>query len=278
MKTCGILREVRGQRAVDGAGVHLVRVLGRGDTGEFDPFLMLDSFDSRNPADYLAGFPTHPHRGIETITYLISGEIAHEDSLGNRDTIRAGEAQWMTAGSGILHQEMPQHSERMLGFQLWLNLPRAEKMAEPAYLSIGPEQIGLERREGAEIRVLSGRFGGAEGVMPHHIPASIYDISLRPGVSLEIPVDPEETAFLFLIEGEALVEGRRIGEKTAALLEKGEAVAVAAPEEKPARVIFYSGRPLGEPIAWGGPIVMNTDAELSHAFAELRAGTFIKHK
>ena len=278
MKKCAIRREVRGQRAVDGAGVHLVRVLGRGDTKEFDPFLMLDSFDSLNPEDYLAGFPTHPHRGIETITFLISGEIAHADSLGNRDTIRAGEAQWMTAGSGILHQEMPRRSERMLGLQLWLNLPRDEKMAPPAYLSILPEQIGVERREGAEIRVISGRFGEAVGVVPQHIKASIYDISLAPGGAMDIPVDPAENAFVFLIEGDALVAGRQVGSKTAVLLGEGEAVTVAAPTETSARLIFCSGKPLGEPIAWGGPIVMNTDDELNHAFAELRQGTFIKHK
>lgn len=277
MKKCTIRKEVKGQRAVDGAGVHLVRVLGHGNTKEFDPFLMLDSFDSVNPSDYLAGFPTHPHRGIETVTYLISGEIAHEDSMGNKDTIRAGEAQWMTAGSGILHQEMPQRSERMLGFQLWLNLPQSEKMTPPAYLSIGKEQIGLERREGAEIRVLTGQFGAAVGVTPRHIKASIYDIALEPGKALDIPVNPDESAFVFLIEGDALVEGKKIVSKTAVLLEQGEAVTVAAPEASGARIIFYSGRPLRESIAWGGPIVMNTDAELAHAFTELRQGTFIKH-
>lgn len=254
-----------------------MRVLGQGDTGEFDPFLMLDSFDSLDPADYLAGFPTHPHRGIETITYLISGEIAHEDSLGNRGTICAGEAQWMTAGSGILHQEMPQRSGRMLGFQLWLNLPAAEKMAEPAYLSIGPEQMGVERLEEAEVRVIAGRFGAAQGVTPRHIGASLYDIILRPGGRLDLPVDPEETAFLFFIEGDGLVEGQPVAEKTAALLSRGEAVTVAASKGREARVIFCSGRPLGEPIAWGGPIVMNTEEELKLAFDELRSGSFIKH-
>lgn len=278
MKKCAIRKEIRGQHAVDGAGVHLVRVLGHSDTADFDPFLMLDSFDSLNPADYLAGFPTHPHRGIETITYLISGEIAHEDSLGNKDTIRAGEAQWMTAGSGILHQEMPQRSGRMLGFQLWLNLPAEEKMAPPAYLSIEPHQIGVEHGKGTVIRVISGKFGETAGVVPQHIKASIYDISIDPGAEIEIPVNPEETAFLFHIEGDALVEGRQIASKTAVLLDQGEAVTVAAPIESGARVIFCSGRPLREPIAWGGPIVMNTKAELNHAFEELSQGTFIKHR
>ena len=277
MKKCEIIREVRGQHAVDGAGVHLVRVLGKGDTEDFDPFLMLDSFDSTNPSDYLAGFPMHPHRGIETITYLISGEMEHEDSLGNQGVIRAGESQWMTAGSGILHQEMPRRSERMLGFQLWLNLPRDEKMTPPAYLSIESGQMGLERREGAEIRVLAGRFGEAQGVVPRHVKASIYDIRLDAGASLTVPVDGEETAFVFLIEGDAVVADRPVPVKTAVLLSGGEGVDLAAPAGASARIIFYSGKALREPIAWGGPIVMNTKAELHHAFAELREGTFIKH-
>ncbi len=277
MKKCGMIREVRGQHAVDGAGVHLVRVLGKGDTEDFDPFLMLDSFDSTNPSDYLAGFPMHPHRGIETITYLISGEMEHEDSLGNQGVIRAGESQWMTAGSGILHQEMPQRSERMLGFQLWLNLPQDEKMTPPAYLSIESGQMGLERREGAEIRVLAGRFGEAQGVVPRHVKASIYDIRLDAGASLTVPVDGEETAFVFLIEGDAMVADRPVPVKTAVLLSRGEGVDLTAPADAAARIIFCSGKALREPIAWGGPIVMNTEAELRHAFAELQQGTFIKH-
>ena len=272
-----MIREVRGQHAVDGAGVHLVRVLGKGDTEDFDPFLMLDSFDSTNPSDYLAGFPMHPHRGIETITYLISGEMEHEDSLGNQGVIRAGESQWMTAGSGILHQEMPQRSERMLGFQLWLNLPQDEKMTPPAYLSIESGQMGLERREGAEIRVLAGRFGEAQGVVPRHVKASIYDIRLDAGASLTVPVDGEETAFVFLIEGDAMVADRPVPVKTAVLLSRGEGVDLTAPADAAARIIFCSGKALREPIAWGGPIVMNTEAELRHAFAELQQGTFIKH-
>lgn len=277
MKQREIIKTVRGQRAVDGAGVRLVRVLGNRDVTDFDPFLMLDSFDSADPADYIAGFPMHPHRGIETVTYLISGRIDHEDSMGNKGSIRAGESQWMTAGSGILHQEMPQPSGRMLGFQLWLNLPRAEKMADPAYLSITRDMIPAVRLDGAVVRVLSGRFDGAAGVAPRHIPASIYDIELSAGGSVEIPTVPEETAFVFLIEGDGVIGGREIAEKTAVLFGKGESVAVAAKPDAAARVIFFSGRPLGEPVAWGGPIVMNTREELERAFDELRRGTFIKH-
>lgn len=278
MKKREIAKTVRGQRATDGAGVRLVRVLGNRDVKEFDPFLMLDSFDSTDPADYTAGFPTHPHRGIETITYLISGRIDHEDSLGNQGSIHAGESQWMTAGSGILHQEMPQPSDRMLGFQLWLNLPRAEKMTDPAYLGITREMMPAVKRDKAEIRVLSGRFEEAAGVTPAHIPATLYDIALSAGGEIELPTNPEETVFVFLIEGDGIVNARRIETKTAVLFAPGDFIAVSAPPESDLRFIFFSGKPLGEPIAWGGPIVMNTREELEHAFEELQRGVFIKHQ
>lgn len=268
---------IRGQRATDGAGVRLVRVLGYNDVKEFDPFLMLDSFDSTDPADYLAGFPMHPHRGIETITYLISGRIEHEDSLGNKGAIQAGESQWMTAGSGILHQEMPKASDRMLGFQLWLNLPRAEKMTAPAYLSITPEGMGRVTTQEAEVRVLSGRFGDAAGVTPAHIPATIYDIVLSAGGKIELPTKPEETVFVFLIEGDGVIDDRQVPSKSAVLFGKGDTIAVSSPPDTALRFIYFSGEPLREPIAWGGPIVMNTRSELNLAFDELDRGTFIKH-
>ena len=272
-----VIKAVRGQRAVDGAGVQLVRVLGSRDVEDFDPFLMLDSFDSTDPADYTAGFPMHPHRGIETITYLIEGRIDHEDSLGNTDTIRPGESQWMTAGSGILHQEMPRASERMLGLQLWLNMPRAQKMADPAYLSITQAMIPLVQQDGAVIRVLSGRFEGSQGVTPHHIQASIYDVQLEAGAAIDIPTAADENVFIFLIEGDAAVDGQVYPAKTAVLFGAGDYLSVAAPADAPARFIFCSGRALREPVAWGGPIVMNTREELQQAFAELREGTFIRH-
>ncbi len=268
---------VRGQRAIDGAGVHLVRVLGHADVYDFDPFLMLDSFDSTNPADYTAGFPWHPHRGIETITYLISGKIEHEDSLGNKGAILAGESQWMTAGSGILHQEMPQAAGRMLGFQLWLNMPRAEKMAEPAYLGITQADIRTVSTDGAVIRVLTGRLQGTEGVQPRHIAASIFDVTLPAGKELTLETKPEETVFVFTILGGARIGDTPVAEKTAVLFGPGDDIAVSALPDSDVRFLFFSGEPLHEPIAWGGPIVMNTEEELSQAFAELRSGTFIKH-
>ncbi len=277
MKKCEIIKTIQGQRTIDGAGVRLVRVLGQSDVKEFDPFLMLDSFDTEDPADYLAGFPMHPHRGIETITYLISGRIEHEDSLGNKDAILAGESQWMTAGSGILHQEMPKQAGRMLGFQLWLNLPGAEKMTDPAYLSITNKMIPQIELEGAALRVLSGQFGDAAGVTPKHIPATIYDVALCAGGEIELPTKADETVFVFLIEGGAQIDGKIIPEKTAVLFDKGDFITVMAQQKETLRFIFFSGKPLHEPVAWGGPIVMNTQEELSHAFEELRRGEFIKH-
>ena len=251
-------------------------VLGNRDVKDFDPFLMLDSFDSTDPADYVRGFPMHPHRGIETITYLISGKIEHEDSLGNKGTIHSGESQWMTAGSGILHQEMPKKSERMLGFQLWLNLPREEKMGPPEYLEITRERIPLTERDGAIVRVLSGRFGETSGVAPNHIPASILDVELSAGAAADIPTKPDETVFVFLIEGDGEINGRRVSSKTAVLFGEGDHISVSAPQDAGLRFIFFSGKALHEPVAWGGPIVMNTREELETAFEELRRGVFIK--
>lgn len=277
MNRCGIKKIIRGQKTVDGAGVHLVRVLSGGDAEEFDPFLMLDSFDSTDASDYVAGFPMHPHRGIETITYLIAGEIEHEDSLGNKGVIRSGETQWMTAGSGILHEEMPQKSQRMLGLQLWLNLPRAQKMTEPAYFSITEDMIAKKLlTNGDEVRVVSGGFDDINGVKPKHIPASIYDIKLSAGSEIVIPVKKGHTSFIFLIEGDALLEGELVKEKSAVLYGDGDEIAVVSISDEVCRFLFFSAEPLHEPIAWGGPIVMNTREELNLAFEELKKGTFIK--
>ncbi len=272
-----IKRMIQGKRAVDGAGVSLVRVLGNKEIKEFDPFLMLDSFDSVNPEDYTAGFPTHPHRGMETVTYLISGCIEHEDSLGNKDAIRAGESQWMTAGSGILHQEMPQPAGRMLGFQLWLNLPADEKMTAPAYLPITAEMMPVCQKNGAKVRIIAGKFEKTLGVQSHHIPASIYDVELEAGAAVDIPTVAGETVFIFCIEGGGSVNGEKVPEKTAVLFGDGDSIAVAAETSRPLRFIFFSGKPLHEPVAWGGPIVMNTYEQLETAFQELSRGTFIKH-
>jgi redox-sensitive bicupin YhaK (pirin superfamily) len=273
-----VIKKVQGRKTTDGAGVSLVRVLGQGDVKDFDPFLMLDSFDSTNPHDYMAGFPMHPHRGIETVTYLVSGRIDHKDSLGHKGSIGPGESQWMVAGSGILHQEMPQASRRMLGLQLWVNLPKADKMAAPAYQSITNEMVAKTRIGGAEIGVVSGRVGGARGAFrPKYVQASIYDVYLPQGEELALPTVADENVFIFLLEGDCVVAGERIAEKTAVLFGEGGEISVSAAPEKGLRFMFFSGKPLREPVAWGGPIVMNTREELYRAFDELESGAFVKN-
>lgn len=202
MSARSVIKTVTGNPAIDGAGVHLVRVLGNSTTRDFDPFLMLDAFDSTNPKDYTAGFPMHPHRGIETVTYLIKGTMTHKDSLGNAGKITDGACQWMTAGSGILHEEMPLASERMLGLQLWINLPTKDKMTDPHYNSIEADMIPLVNEDGAEVRVLSGEYKGQNGAMkPQFVQATYLDINLQPNQSLTIPTRAQETAFAYILLG-----------------------------------------------------------------------------
>ena len=278
----GETREIRkivtGKQAVDGAGVRLVRVIGYGDTADFDPFLMLDAFDSTNPEDYVKGFPWHPHRGIETITYLIRGDIAHGDSLGNKGRILDGECQWMTAGSGILHQEMPQASERMLGTQLWLNLPAKDKMTEPKYNDIVRENVPTVAEEGLNIRIISGNYKGTDGAFRGEYADALYlDAEMAPGAEWLLETDPEATLFIYIVQGAGFFgpSGEGVAEKHAVLFDKGNAFRAKA-SEAGARIFLMAAKPLGEPIAWGGPIVMNTREELDLAFRELQEGTFIK--
>lgn len=272
-----IKKTVRGQRAVDGAGVNLVRVLGRSDVYDFDPFLMLDAFDSTDPEDYIKGFPMHPHRGIETVTYLIKGEFEHEDSLKNVGHLRDGECQWMTSGSGILHQEMPKPADRMLGVQLWVNLPKADKMTAPRYSDISKDMIPVVEEEDAVVRIISGDYKGkAKGVDPAFVKATLYDVTVKPGKTITIDTKEEDNVFIFLIEGDGLVKDQIVPKKTAVLFGEGSSIQVSAKESE-VRFIYFGGKPLKEPIAWAGPIVMNTKEELSEAFSELEQGSFIKH-
>jgi redox-sensitive bicupin YhaK (pirin superfamily) len=239
---------------------------------------MLDSFDSENPDDYIKGFPFHPHRGIETITYLIHGEMEHQDSLGNKGVIGNGESQWMTAGSGIMHQEMPVASPRMLGVQIWLNLPRESKMTHPVYFDITKDMIPVVKTDFGEVRVLSGKYGDTCGVKPKNIQATLLDFQVEAGKSATIPTIPGENVFVFLIEGDASINGDTYDEKSAVVFyDEGDAIEVHATKKAPARFIFFEGKPIREPVAWGGPIVMNTDEELRNTFQELEDGTFIKH-
>lgn len=286
MQSRRIRKIVTGAAAVDGAGVHLVRVIGPTTVKEFDPFLMLDAFDSSNPGDYIKGFPWHPHRGIETVTYLISGDIEHGDSLGNKGSILDGGCQWMTAGSGIIHQEMPQAAPRMLGLQLWINLPADRKMTEPKYRDLTSAKIPVIDEPGARIAIIAGSFRETKGAMHgDHVDATMLDIALKAGASVRVPVPEEDTVFVYLLDGSLSFDAEGgspatrqfIERRRAVLLSGGDAVELTAPESAGARCVLFSGAPLHEPIAWGGPIVMNTQEELDLAFAELDEGTFIKH-
>lgn len=275
-----IRRIITGSPATDGAGVRLVRVLGHRDVRDFDPFLLLDAFDSTKPDDYIRGFPWHPHRGIETVTYLVSGLIEHGDSLGNKGTIGDGDCQWMTAGSGIIHQEMPKPAARMLGVQLWVNLPAKDKMTKPAYRDLGSQDIPVVEDGTATVRPVCGSYKGVQGPFQgDYVRPQFLDIAVQAGADFSMPTDTESNVFVYLLAGAARFPddntGKLVPEKSAVLFSPGDKLQLQA---GPAgvRLLLLSGRPLGEGIAWGGPIVMNTQEELDLAFRELDAGTFIK--
>ena len=271
-----IEEQIQGQQTFDGAGVDLTRVLSQQTVYDFDPILMLDAFDSTDPESYKAGFPEHPHRGIEAISYVISGEMHHKDSLGNEDTLHDGDLQWMTAGSGVKHSERFGSCERLLGVQVWLNLPQADKMCDPVYHHIAADAIPVVNGEGTSVRVLAGRYGDAAGFQGAHLPLDYFDVSLEPGAALEIPTDPERMTMVFTLVGDALIDGTTVAAKTAARLSQGEALALAAPADAAARLLVLSAPALEEPIVWHGPIVMNSLADIAKASAELRNDKFLK--
>jgi redox-sensitive bicupin YhaK (pirin superfamily) len=286
---------------VEGAGVKLQRAFGFGKTAEFDPFLLLDDFRSDNPADYQAGFPWHPHRGIETITYVLAGEVAHGDSLGNKGRMTAGDVQWMTAGSGILHQEMPAGDAkgRMHGFQLWANLPAALKMTDPRYQDIPASAIPeVTEDDGTRARVICGEFWGKEGPVEGVAADPRYvDISVPPGVLKRIKVETTRNAFAYVFAGsgtfrdasapQAVLTESGVDPNAPAvydaknhslvLFDRGDEIVVQAGPEG-IRFLLVSGKPLEEPVAWHGPIVMNSEDELRQAMRELQNGNFIRHQ
>jgi len=290
---------------LEGAGVKLQRAFGFGKTREFDPFLLLDDFRNENPADYLAGFPWHPHRGIETITYVLAGEVEHGDSLGNKGKMGAGDVQWMTAGSGILHQEMPRGDKngRMHGFQLWANLPAALKMTDPRYQDIPASAIPeVTEDDGTKAHVICGEFWGKQGPVEgvateSKVAASYVDISVPPGLKKRIPIETTRNAFAFVFAGagtfrdasapQAVLTESGVDPNAPAvydaknhslvLFDRGDEIVVQAGPEG-IRFLLVSGRPLEEPVAWHGPIVMNTQAQLQQAINELQTGKFIRHK
>jgi len=274
-----VKRVVQGYKTLEGAGVQVVRVLGIQDIHDIDPFLLLDAFDSDNPEDYVKGFPMHPHRGIETITYLLEGEIVHRDSLGNGDKLVAGELQWMTAGSGIIHEEMPQASPKMKGLQFWLNLPAADKMTEPKYFAIMPEDLKEIPLQGGHIKLISGDFNGESGVKQPHVKANMMDLELYGDVTYEFDVSKELNSFVYILEGEGYFGSQETLCKmhSAVIFGDGDSVKIRAGKDG-IRMVVLSALPLNEEVAWGGPIVMNSQKDLQFAFYELNTGTFLKHE
>jgi redox-sensitive bicupin YhaK (pirin superfamily) len=280
--------------------VHLRRAFGFGDTSDFDPFLLLDDFRNDRPEDYLAGFPWHPHRGIETITYVLAGTVDHADSLGNAGSISAGDVQWMTAGSGIIHQEMPTGDDegRMHGFQLWANLPSSLKMTQPRYQEVSSADIpDVTDDDGTRVRIICGDFWGASGPVDGIAAEPRYlDVWIPPLTRKSLPVETTRHAFAYVFAGsgrfcnaseplEVPTEGvgwadtsvpAAVENRSLVVFDRGDEVTVGA-GEMGVRFLLVSGKPLNEPIAWYGPIVMNTQAELRQAFAEFEAGTFLKH-
>ena len=295
-----ISRLATAQPTLEGAGVKLHRAFGFGETSDFDPFLLFDDFRNDRPADYMAGFPWHPHRGIETITYVLAGTVEHADSLGNQGNLGAGDVQWMTAGSGILHQEMPKGDPRgrMHGFQLWANLPRSLKMTSPRYQDISSGEIPLiVDDDGTAVRVICGEFWGKRGPVEGVAAEPRYlDVTVPPGHRRRLPIESTRHAFAYVFEGSAafvdaskpfgiltekdlgageVLVREKAGNRSLVLFGSGDEIEVQAGEEG-VRFLLISGKPLQEPVAWYGPIVMNTNAELRQAAEELRAGTFIK--
>ncbi len=270
-----IIRSVRGQRAQDGAGVSLVRVLGNETIYDFDPILMLDSFDSTDPRDYNAGFPTHPHRGIETVTFLAQGSVRHKDHLGHEATVHDGGAQWLTAGSGAFHSEYLSASERLLGVQLWLNLPGKDKMCPPAYHSIDNSQIEVFPFDGGQLRLICGEYRGHRGYQGKYLPLDYYDILLDPHATLTLDTNPDASVMAFTLQGKAVIGGSMVEDKTAVKLGDGDRLTIEAGDEG-AEVLVIISRKLDEPVAWYGPIVMNTMDEIKTAVNELNNGTFLK--
>ncbi len=296
-----VKRIIEARPTIEGAGVKLRRAFGFGDTEEYDPFLLLDDFRNEKPADYLRGFPWHPHRGIETITYVLAGNVDHGDSLGNRGSMGAGDVQWMTAGRGILHQEMPKGDSngRMHGFQLWANLPASLKMTAPRYQDIPSREISeVTDDDGTKVRIICGSFWGKSGPVDGIAADPRYlDVWVPPGKRKTLPVETNNHAFAYVFDGDGTFRDAskpqpvrtdyvgsnqgevydRAGNRSLVLFDSGDEVTVQAGDNG-IRFLLVSGQPLKEPVAWHGPIVMNTEEELRQAYAELNMGTFIKDR
>jgi redox-sensitive bicupin YhaK (pirin superfamily) len=283
-QTRTIERIFKSKPTMEGAGVHLKRVFGNNEVGLFDPFLLLDDFRNDNPDHYLAGFPWHPHRGIETITYVLCGNVEHGDSMGNKGVITNGDTQWMTAGSGIIHQEMPRgdYEGKMEGFQLWANLPKSQKMMLPRYRDIKSESVPeVTMENGVKVKIIAGKVNGKQGpVKDIVIDPEYLDVMVPAGATFVHETAKGHTVFAYVIEGQGYFDEKKdklVGNGSACLYGDGNSIAVSTGKE-PVRFLLISGKPIKEPVAWYGPVVMNTEEELEVAFDEYRKGTFIKHK
>jgi len=281
MNTRKVKQVVSGQATTDGAGVELVRVIGQPALMDLDPFLLLDAFRSDDPDDYIAGFPPHPHRGFETVTYLLNGRMRHQDNAGNEGVIEPGGIQWMTAGKGIVHSEMPEQQDGMLeGFQLWINLPGSHKMTAPAYQEHDAADIPTESRDGSVIKVISGQTSrGTSGPVSQPLTDPLYvDVSLQPDSAFVEEITADHNAFIYVIDGEVVLEDSNatqlsLGRDQLAVLDQGDSIALRSGNRK-TRFLLVSGKPLNEPVARGGPFVMNTDAEIRQAFSDYQRGNF----
>ncbi len=269
------------QPTMEGAGVHLHRGFSNHEVELFDPFLLFDDFSNTEAEAYQAGFPTHPHRGMETVTYIVKGEVAHRDNLGNSGSIGAGDVQWMTAGSGILHEEMPvAHDEGIQGFQLWINLPKEHKMMPPRYQEIKSTEIPQVTEEGTSVRVIAGQYKDTAGpVQDLMVSPTYFDVTLDPLTPFLVPTVLEENFFVYAIQGRLMVRDDRselwVGEGNIGLLSHDSQFSCTAGKEG-VRFLLIGGKPLKESISWAGPIVMNTEVEITQALADLKNGTFIK--
>ncbi|CAG0962599.1 MAG: pirin family protein [Candidatus Methanoperedens sp.] len=267
---------------LEGAGVHLKRAFGYNEVPELDPFLLLDDFHSDNPADYIAGFPWHPHRGIETVTYMLEGMVEHGDSMGNKGVILPGDVQWMTAGSGIIHQEMPKgHNGHMWGFQLWVNLPSTHKMMEPRYREVKNSLIPeITIDKNVKIKIICGESGNTKGPVQDIVVDPEYlDITMAPGAEFEHGIKRGYRVFAYVIKGSGFFDAdkkKSISNEHLIIFKDGDNIKITA-GDRSLRFLLVSGKPIGEPVAWAGPIVMNTQEELDIAFEEYRKGRFIKH-
>jgi quercetin 2,3-dioxygenase len=273
-----ISKITEGTETSDGAGVKLSRIISQSLMNETDPFLMLDFFGSDNPDEYIAGFPWHPHRGIETVTYMLEGEVKHEDSLGNNGVIKSGDVQWMTAGSGIIHQEMPKVTDGLMkGFQLWVNLPAEHKMTYPQYQEYSSEEIPIIKTDKSKIKVIAGDFSGIKGPVIGKFMQPLYlDIELDINSEISIPIESSYNTFAYIFKGRGnFSDNTVVSEGKLIIFEKGDFVKIQTKNEN-IRFILIAGEPIHEPIAWQGPIVMNTREELNTAFKELREDKFIK--